>query len=134
MTFRGFVLLGLHWVQAIDDKYECIKDEDGPKDNPNNLYKCNKGEKCCHEGGLPSCCTEKPTEMAAWEQAQLWGTLAGMIIVLAILVWYCRHDGNCCGNKKGERGGCCNCSEDDSDIEIEKGPEDEEAAVYQEVE
>lgn len=134
-----FILLGLHWVhsQATDDRIECYLDENMAKDNPNNIYRCSKTEKCCKEGGLPSCCSEKPTSVAAWEQAKLWGTLAAMIIVLALLMWYCRHDGNCCGNKKGQRRkGCCCCcgsssrNPDDSDIEITTGPEGKQPLEY----
>lgn len=125
---RGFVLLGLHWVQAKDDRIECFVDEAGDKKDPNNIYRCDKVEKCCHEQGMPTCCTEKPAETAAWEQAQLWGTVAALIIILALLMWYCRHDGNCCGKKKdkGDKGGCCGGSddEDDSDVEVTSVAED----------
>lgn len=51
-----------------------------------------------------------------------------MIIVLALLMWYCRHDGDCCGNKKGQRRkGCCCCGSssrdpDDSDMYVPSAP------------
>ncbi|KAG0728760.1 hypothetical protein GWK47_031825 [Chionoecetes opilio] len=134
-SIKGIVLLWLHWVQVSADKIECYSDVDGSKDDPNNIYNCNKAEKCCHESGLPSCCTEKPTEVAVWEQVQLWGTLVALIIILALLVWYWRHDGNYCSNEKGEQCSCCRRSEDDSHItEGTAGPEDEKQLEYQEVE
>ncbi|XP_068233061.1 uncharacterized protein [Palaemon carinicauda] len=104
-------------------KHECFADLNGPKDDPNNIYKCNDNEKCCQDGGKPSCCREKDKSVATMEQIQLWGTLAVLILILAIVVWYCRHDGDCCGNKKGQEDkkccGCCGGSTDD-DHEIQE--------------
>ncbi|KAK3860582.1 hypothetical protein Pcinc_033376 [Petrolisthes cinctipes] len=80
--------------------------------------------KCCQEQGLPSCCSVKPTTEAAGDQAKLWALLFILIFILGLLIWYCRHDGNCCGKKTrccgggggedgedggggGGGGGCC---------------------------
>lgn len=76
---------------ATDDKIECYVDENGPTDNPNNIYKCSKTETCCTESGLPSCCREKPTGDAAWEQVRKGGH-GGMLNVYGIfsyrvLIW-----------------------------------------------
>ncbi|XP_071525957.1 uncharacterized protein [Panulirus ornatus] len=117
-------------------KIECYAKLDGPKDDPNNIYRCPKPEKCCQENGRPSCCREKDISVSAWEQAQLWGTLAGMILVLAAVMWYCRHDGDCFGNKKGQEGCCC-CKraegpQNEDDIENVRMPPDAREAAPEE--
>ncbi|XP_069985917.1 uncharacterized protein [Penaeus vannamei] len=91
----------------VESKKECFADLNGPKDDPNNIYKCADSEKCCQEGGEPTCCREKDTDVAIWDQVKLWGTLSVMILVLALVMWYCRHDGDCCGNKKGQEDHGC---------------------------
>ncbi|KAG7153924.1 hypothetical protein Hamer_G017749 [Homarus americanus] len=111
---------------AATEKVECFADLGGDKLDPNNIYTCVTPAKCCQEEGKPSCCSEKAGSVAGFEQAQLWGTLAGLILVLAIVMWYCRHDGDCCGNKKGEQGCCC-CKRKDGNND--PGDEIEEVKV-----
>ncbi|XP_045615050.1 uncharacterized protein [Procambarus clarkii] len=97
----ALVLLGLSIVQAEEKgKIECYANPSGSKLDPNNIYTCTSEQKCCQENGVPTCCSEKPTSEAVVGQAQLWGTLAGLILVMGALMWYCRHDGNWCGSKK----------------------------------
>lgn len=104
------------------EKIECYVDEEGDKMNPNNIFRCVKPAECCHEEGVPTCCTKKTLAVGAWEQFVLWGTLAGLILVLALVMWHCRHDGDCCGNQKGERGCLC-CKRKDQPDEIPDGDE-----------
>ncbi|KAF2367135.1 hypothetical protein FHG87_002102 [Trinorchestia longiramus] len=89
------------------EKTECYVDENGDKADPNNIYKCAKDHTCCREEGLPSCCKPKDSNDAIWEQVTLWGILIGGILILGLVMWCCRHDGDCCCNAKDGRKSCC---------------------------
>ncbi|XP_018015404.1 uncharacterized protein LOC108672276 [Hyalella azteca] len=88
-------------------KIECYVDKNGDKTDPNNIYRCAADHTCCQEEGLPSCCMKKASSVAMWEQIQLWGILGAGIIVLGLVMWFCRHDGDCCCNAKDGRKSCC---------------------------
>ncbi|XP_069944815.1 uncharacterized protein [Cherax quadricarinatus] len=129
LTITGVVVA--EGESAAGAKTECYANPNGDKMDPNNIYTCVSPQTCCQENAVPTCCATKETSEAVVGQAQLWGTLAGLIIVVALLMWYCRHDGDCCGNTKGKIGCCC-CTRDEvpdnanTDIEKVKLPPEPE--------
>jgi len=115
------------------DMIECLADLEGPNDDPNNIYHCNKLQTCCHESGVPSCCQEKDVSVAAWEQVALWSTLFGLLFFVAFVMWCCRTDGNRCRTQADGKPRCCCYRTSDKYEEKAPLPEDDPAPDYEDL-
>ncbi|GFO39609.1 hypothetical protein PoB_006611400 [Plakobranchus ocellatus] len=70
---------------------EAIGDRDG------NVYYCNSKDlsRCCVENEAPTCCKSESAKNLE-EQLQLWGTVAAMILAIALIFICCKNDIACC--------------------------------------
>ncbi|RUS89554.1 hypothetical protein EGW08_002672 [Elysia chlorotica] len=77
---------------------KCYKNEDlGDRDG--NVYHCEEGDltRCCVEHEAPTCCQSESSKNLE-EQLQLWGTVAAMILAIALIFVCCKNDISCCNS------------------------------------
>ncbi|KAH9505381.1 hypothetical protein Btru_058576 [Bulinus truncatus] len=88
---------------------KCYKDE-SIGDNDGNVYYCNAVglTRCCTEKGERTCCVEI-AEKNWKEQLQLWGIVAGMIVLIAILFICCKNDISFCNSEMTLKERCYRC-------------------------
>ncbi|CAB4061342.1 unnamed protein product [Lepeophtheirus salmonis] len=79
---------------------ECPVEEDLGLEDPNNVFHCKDDEKCCISELQPACCKDKDLSLAIFEQLYFWGILIALIIILALIIWWCRSDQSCCNVDK----------------------------------
>eukprot|EP00095_Tigriopus_kingsejongensis_P009771 maker-scaffold1182_size56756-snap-gene-0.9 protein:Tk09771 transcript:maker-scaffold1182_size56756-snap-gene-0.9-mRNA-1 annotation:"PREDICTED: uncharacterized protein LOC100897291" len=80
--------------------HDCFVDENGDKDDPNNIFTCDEGQSCCTVDLNPACCASKDIEEEIMDQVKLWLPLLAIILILAIFIWWCRSDDSCCDVEK----------------------------------
>ncbi|KAL8614424.1 hypothetical protein ACOMHN_007760 [Nucella lapillus] len=77
-------------------KTKCFKN-DGLGDAQGNVYYCYGDEKpeCCEKESEFTCCESEGSKNAR-EQAQLWGTVAALVIIIGLLFVCCKSDVSLC--------------------------------------
>uniref|UniRef100_A0A2C9LRK7 Uncharacterized protein n=1 Tax=Biomphalaria glabrata TaxID=6526 RepID=A0A2C9LRK7_BIOGL len=88
---------------------KCYKEE-SLGDAEGNVYFCNAAglTRCCTENSERTCCVEI-AEKNMKEQLQLWGIVAGMIILIAILFICCKNDISFCNSDLTLKERCYRC-------------------------
>ncbi|CAH1785983.1 unnamed protein product [Owenia fusiformis] len=78
----------------------CLKDESLGDQLDINLYECNDpwATECCVVDNEPDCCQSESIKNLL-EQLQLWGSIVGVIVAVAI-IYICWRKDNFCGTKK----------------------------------
>ncbi|KAK3860581.1 hypothetical protein Pcinc_033375 [Petrolisthes cinctipes] len=110
---------------------ECLADQEGDANDPNNIYTCISPQRCCQENGKPTCCLEKMAGDAAMGQVITWSVILGVLALVGVLLWFCRHDGSC------YRSCCCCCDacmnregkEEEDEDEDEEEEEEEDGEI-----
>ncbi|KAL8592074.1 hypothetical protein ACOMHN_032544 [Nucella lapillus] len=77
-------------------KTKCFKN-DGLGDVEGNVYYCYGDEKpeCCEKESEFTCCESEGSKNTR-EQAQLWGTVAALVIIIGLLFVCCKNDYSLC--------------------------------------
>ncbi|KAK3103283.1 hypothetical protein FSP39_018169, partial [Pinctada imbricata] len=99
---------------------KCLKN-DAIGDQPGNVYYCDNPDEpeCCEEDNEFKCC-ESTVNKTIREQAILFGSLAGAILLIAIAFVCIMKDVQCCGSDKTlrEKCRCCCCKKYDFAISV----------------
>ncbi|XP_059155541.1 uncharacterized protein LOC131940763 [Physella acuta] len=99
-------------IQAVlGDNTKCFKDE-SVGDREGNVYYCNDASlpRCCVENGANACCIAL-SDKNLTEQLQLWGVVAGLIALIAIIFVCCKNDISFCNSDMSCKERCYSCRE-----------------------